>query len=489
MSSTISKVVLNPWRVQIVKLFGEMLDKSGLIASIQSQCQRLACVIEGSCLEHEPPVGTPLLVDLFGVVEHSGIYLGNGQVAELYGDGLLQKVSLKDFLNGAGGTKIRTGRRIFAACSAESKCPVSSEFARENAQAYIRQYRTVSYSLFRNNCHLFSISCFTGQFLNKEGIPLKDLFMNGGVSVAVLTYAIQHYLNADQRVIWMPVKGWHINEMEGKERQISDPATELDTEKVYEKTIKENAKGLLKGEDTEVNVEKFEKKLNEKHLTDKIQKARTGVIAPCFEMIKFSYSIVRDQIKGRRSDIPWSIVSFVLGALIYFLSPVDLIPDALPVVGYADDALVYLCALKKLLTFVSLPLNIVGMIMHVKEDVKNAVDRICEKAKRAEECNRSACNRTFCVRADLIPYLEEKFELHSPIKREVGFLDGRFSNWSEVRSSHEWKIESSGRSWRLVDPSSKSYVYGTKEEVSRAFDKFMSWYDNVLIPRIVDEKV
>ena len=108
----------SPWRV-IGRLFGEVLDRTGLKDSILSQCQRIACVwVNDSVPAPEP--GTPLLVDLFGVVEHSGIYLGNGHVAELFGDNLLREVTLREFLEGEKGSRVRTGHRIFAACSRSS---------------------------------------------------------------------------------------------------------------------------------------------------------------------------------------------------------------------------------------------------------------------------------------------------------------------------------------------------------------------------------
>lgn len=36
-------------------------------------------------------------------------------------------------------------------------------------------------------------------------------------------------------------------------------------------------------------------------------------------------------------EVPWKTLLFVVGAIIYFLSPVDLIPDMIPGVGFVDD--------------------------------------------------------------------------------------------------------------------------------------------------------
>lgn len=40
------------------------------------------------------------------------------------------------------------------------------------------------------------------------------------------------------------------------------------------------------------------------------------------------------------SDVPWYRRSLAVGALAYFIMPVDAIPDITPIVGYLDDAVV-----------------------------------------------------------------------------------------------------------------------------------------------------
>ena len=45
-------------------------------------------------------------------------------------------------------------------------------------------------------------------------------------------------------------------------------------------------------------------------------------------------------------DTPRHVQAALLGALAYFVLPVDLVPDILPVLGYADDAAVLATALR-----------------------------------------------------------------------------------------------------------------------------------------------
>ena len=44
--------------------------------------------------------------------------------------------------------------------------------------------------------------------------------------------------------------------------------------------------------------------------------------------------------------MPRGTVAAIVGSLLYVLSPVDLIPDMIPVVGYLDDAAVLALCLK-----------------------------------------------------------------------------------------------------------------------------------------------
>ena len=61
-------------------------------------------------------------------------------------------------------------------------------------------------------------------------------------------------------------------------------------------------------------------------------------------------------IAYRDSRTPWYVKFFVAGIVVYALSPIDLIPDFLPVVGYLDDLIL-------------LPLAIVIAIRLIPPDV------------------------------------------------------------------------------------------------------------------------
>jgi len=57
------------------------------------------------------------------------------------------------------------------------------------------------------------------------------------------------------------------------------------------------------------------------------------------------FALLKDRATGKYTETPWSTIAGLTGALLYVLSPLDLIPDFLPIVGYLDDAAVFAFAL------------------------------------------------------------------------------------------------------------------------------------------------
>lgn len=57
--------------------------------------------------------------------------------------------------------------------------------------------------------------------------------------------------------------------------------------------------------------------------------------------------LVRAYSEGRYPEIPESTLVVIVAAIIYLVNPLDVIPDALPALGYLDDATVLALALRR----------------------------------------------------------------------------------------------------------------------------------------------
>ena len=85
----------------------------------------------------------------------------------------------------------------------------------------------------------------------------------------------------------------------------------------------------------------------EKFLYDLEQKLQTVPLAGnVLSMIPTMISLIKSYIKKEYTEIPVGTIAAVISALLYWVSPVDLIPDIIPGVGYMDDAAVIAVCLK-----------------------------------------------------------------------------------------------------------------------------------------------
>lgn len=47
--------------------------------------------------------------------------------------------------------------------------------------------------------------------------------------------------------------------------------------------------------------------------------------------------LVKAYATGQYRDIPWKTVVLIVAAILYFISPIDLLPDFIPITGLTDD--------------------------------------------------------------------------------------------------------------------------------------------------------
>lgn len=66
-------------------------------------------------------------------------------------------------------------------------------------------------------------------------------------------------------------------------------------------------------------------------------------VSDFFEKVRTLLRLLRSYINGNYRQIPWKSLLMIIGSLIYFMMPLDFIPDFIPVTGFADDiAIIFL---------------------------------------------------------------------------------------------------------------------------------------------------
>ncbi|MCT6700671.1 lecithin retinol acyltransferase family protein [Rheinheimera sp. 4Y26] len=103
-----------------------------------------------------------MICEIFHLFEHSGIYIGEGQIVELQGTGLVRSVSINRFFDN------RTGNHLLVACDEAGRVQASADCA-ERAVRQIYTYQR--YDLLSNNCHRFTQACVSGRSL-----PITSFF-------------------------------------------------------------------------------------------------------------------------------------------------------------------------------------------------------------------------------------------------------------------------------------------------------------------------
>ena len=65
-----------------------------------------------------------------------------------------------------------------------------------------------------------------------------------------------------------------------------------------------------------------------------------GAISEVINDLKLLISLVKDYISGAYREIPYGSIVAAVAGILYFISPIDFIPDFIPVIGYIDDVFV-----------------------------------------------------------------------------------------------------------------------------------------------------
>jgi len=115
-------------------------------------------------------------------------------------------------------------------------------------------------------------------------------------------------------------------------------------------------KAALTFERAKINAESYvqhKDKLLELHekATRKSARCYEFLLAP-WESLQIFLRLLRAQRAGKFCA-PADSILMIVAAVIYFVSPFDLIPDSIPVLGLTDDTSVLICVAKSNLTLIS----------------------------------------------------------------------------------------------------------------------------------------
>lgn len=84
--------------------------------------------------------------------------------------------------------------------------------------------------------------------------------------------------------------------------------------------------------------------------------------------------MLKDFWNGEYTEVPWGIIASIVVALVYIASPIDLIPDVIPVIGYTDD---------------------VAFLLLVWAGLSHEVKKYCKWKSQRDEKAKALCSEAF----------------------------------------------------------------------------------------------
>lgn len=104
--------------------------------------------------EVTPKPGSIVCCEVYGMLDHTGVWIDENTIVELSNSGLVKAVSANRFL------KERSGKNIFVACDNHHQ-PIVLPKVEQRAIDMVFSYR--EYDVIENNCHRFVNHCIVGR--------------------------------------------------------------------------------------------------------------------------------------------------------------------------------------------------------------------------------------------------------------------------------------------------------------------------------------
>lgn len=105
---------------------------------------------------------------------------------------------------------------------------------------------------------------------------------------------------------------------------------EITEEEILERIEKENL---------EVTPEKIDQVIDhEREIEKKNRKLNKDHFGKLYRQVKLALQMVKDYKAKRYTEVPWRSIGLISVGILYFLNPMDLMPDFIPILGLTDDA-------------------------------------------------------------------------------------------------------------------------------------------------------
>jgi uncharacterized membrane protein YkvA (DUF1232 family) len=114
------------------------------------------------------------------------------------------------------------------------------------------------------------------------------------------------------------------------------PVTPPDPEKISETVEKTRSKA----EEYARDPEKAKKLIDEAVRKARRQEKHKGPLADIWNYLTALFRLLQAYVRREYTDIAPGSIVLVIVAIVYFVSPLDLIPDFIPALGFVDDAAV-----------------------------------------------------------------------------------------------------------------------------------------------------
>jgi uncharacterized membrane protein YkvA (DUF1232 family) len=90
--------------------------------------------------------------------------------------------------------------------------------------------------------------------------------------------------------------------------------------------------------------------IDEDKIKEKASREDVGRFKKLVNQLKLAIDLIKDYRNKSYTEIPWRSIGLIAAAILYFFNPFDIIPDLLPIMGFADDAVLFASIFKSVRT-------------------------------------------------------------------------------------------------------------------------------------------